>query len=116
MPKVGRPKFEFVEDEASIEEAIYYICNTALGERPMLPKFGSKLPDFIFAPNHVTNLSLMEFHLENDILMWEPRIMQVKVKVSERPTPGACEAHIRYTVRSSNSVFNLVYPFYVQGS
>jgi phage baseplate assembly protein W len=117
--------------EEDIRQAIKIILSTNRGERVMRPDFGAGLNAFVFEPVSVTTMELVRTRVEEALIDWEPRIDVEQVKVSAalldrgRPvpedvkslTPGSGNAlliDITYRVRATNSIQNLVYPFYLQ--
>jgi len=101
--------------ENDVEEAIVTILKTAPGERLMRPDFGCGIHDYVFAPDNAQTAGMIRFHVEQALGRWEPRIVNLSVRVSsDRARPGALLIHIAYTVRSTDSRFNLVYPFYLE--
>ena len=53
----------------------------------------------------------------NRLILWEPRIDLLDVQVTPDPTDRATLLiRIDYRVRATNTRFNLVYPFYLDGS
>jgi uncharacterized protein len=51
----------------------------------------------------------------NDALLkWEPRIELTNVNVQEGDQPSQVLVSIDYRIRTTNELFNLVYPLYVQ--
>ena len=58
---------------------------------------------------------LVRFHVEDALKRWEPRIELDSVEVAPDPNePAALLISIDYTVRATDSRFNLVYPFYLE--
>jgi phage baseplate assembly protein W len=108
----GRVKMsEFEED---IAEAIRIILWTAKGERVMRPEFGCGLHDYVFTTTDATSLRLLASDIEEAIRVWEPRVESAEVEVSlDEQDPGKLLIHIDYVVRSTNNLYNLVYPFYI---
>jgi Bacteriophage baseplate protein W len=103
--------------EEDIRQAIRIILETAPGERLMRPDFGCGIHDYVFAPNNVRTAGLIRFHVEEALRRWEPRIDLEEVSV--RPDPDHGEViliDIDYRVKSTDSRFNLVYPFYLERS
>ena len=103
--------------DQSIEESILLIVGTARGERVMRPTFGCGIHDLVFAPNDATTAAQVSFAVREALIDWEPRIEVLEVQVA----PDAAEGNkllinLQYRVRSTNNVFNLVYPFYLQKS
>jgi len=102
------------EGEDDIAEAIRIIMLTAKGERAMRPDFGSGLRDFVFRTMDGTTLTLLQNDLERAVTVWEPRVQDVEVRAEVDPSrPGLLQIHVRYVVRSTNNLFNQVYPFYL---
>ncbi|MGE5381384.1 MAG: GPW/gp25 family protein [Methylocystaceae bacterium] len=110
-PVTGRIKMSEGEDD--IAEAIRIIIMTYRGERVMRPDFGSGLNDFVFGLTDPTTLGVIEADLKNAILAWEPRVTKVEVQVEADTNSGQLWINIKYAVRSTNNLFNLVYPFYI---
>ena len=49
------------------------------------------------------------------LVEWEPRIDVQEVTVTtDHTTPSLLQIDIRYLVRSTNTFYNLVFPFYLQ--
>jgi len=103
-----------VSDEEDIYESLMLILNTAKGERVMRKDFGSRLNDFVFESINATTENLLKKEIKRAILEWEPRVTNVKVKISQDVTDKSkLNIDIGYRVRSTNNLFNLVYPFYI---
>lgn len=102
-------------DEESIREAVWVILATARGERPMRPDFGCAIHDLLFAVNSAETTGRVASHVREALLLWEPRIDLEDVDVtSDSQEPSRLLIRIEYVVRSTNSRFNLVYPFYLE--
>jgi phage baseplate assembly protein W len=104
-----------VSDEADIRQSLHVLFSTALGERVMVPTYGSQIWTLVFRAV-TTNLTtqLGEFVRES-VLYWEPRIDVDEVRVTPDPeTAGLVLVTLAYTVRRTNTRNNLVYPFYLQ--
>ncbi len=102
------------EGEEDIRESIRIILGTSKGERMMRPEFGCELRDFVFGITDVTTLRLLENKIKDSITVWEPRVEDVAVKVAlDDEVPGKLNISITYIARSTNNLFNLVYPFYI---
>ncbi|MDD4802457.1 MAG: GPW/gp25 family protein [Syntrophomonas sp.] len=102
------------DGEEDIAEAIRIILMTFKGERVMRPDFGSRLNDFVFGLTDPTTLGVLESDLRNAIMAWEPRVSKVEVQIqSDKSNSEQLWINIDYTVRSTNNLFNLVYPFYI---
>lgn len=103
------------EGEEDIAEAIRIILKTSRGERVMRPDFGCGLNDFVFDTMDDTTLRLLESDITQAITVWEPRVKDVEVEVTQDDSkPGRMQIGITYVVRSTNNLFNQVYPFYLE--
>lgn len=101
--------------EEDIEEAIRLILGTARGERAMRPDFGCGIHDRVFAIINTTTMGIIESEVREALVRWEPRIEVMQVSVSPREAGlGRLLINIDYRVRSTNTRFNLVYPFYLR--
>lgn len=101
--------------EADIQQAIRIILGTNPGERVMRPDFGAGLNAFVFEPVNPTTMSRLQNQVEGALVDWEPRIDVLGVTVTRDPSgPGRLLIDINYRVRLTNSVTNLVYPFYLE--
>jgi uncharacterized protein len=101
--------------EDDIREAILIILGTAKGERVMRPDFGCGIHDLVFAPINTATITLVENSVREALTVYEPRIELIKVEaVSDRAAEGKLLVNIDYRVRSTNSRFNLVFPFYLK--
>ncbi|MEK3881863.1 GPW/gp25 family protein [Paenibacillus sp. PL2-23] len=103
------------EGEEDIEEAIRIIIRTPKGERLMRPDFGCDLRDFVFGTMDDMSLRLMATEVKAAIRNWEPRVKDVEVTAKPDPSMnGKVWLHVTYVVRSTNNLFNQVYPFYLE--
>ncbi|MCB0112584.1 MAG: GPW/gp25 family protein [Caldilineaceae bacterium] len=101
--------------ETDIQEAIWIILSTALGERLMHPDFGCGIHDLVFAPNDTGTAGLARVYVEQAISRWEPRVDLEEVQVQpDLLNPEQLLISVAYRVRATDSRFNLVYPFYLQ--
>jgi phage baseplate assembly protein W len=106
-----------VADEEDIRQSIRIILETDPGERVMRPDFGAGLRRLVFEPINTSTMALVQQRVEAALVAWEPRINVDDVVVSaERASSGVLDIRIDYTVRSTNTFYNLVYPFYLQES
>lgn len=101
--------------EEDIKEAIWIILSTAKGERVMRPEFGCGAHDLVFEPINAAMIRQVQTSVYEALITFEPRIEVLSVEVSdEEATLGRLLISIDYRVRSTNTVFNLVYPFYLK--
>lgn len=107
-------KIRLVSLEEDVRQAILIIVQTMLGERVMRPDFGVGLEAFVFEPVNTTTIQLVRTRVEEALIDWEPRIniddLQVTTDANER---NMLMIELLYTVRATNTQFNLVYPFFL---
>ena len=103
------------EDTYKNKESIKIILNTTPGERVMHPDFGGKINEIIFFPNSSRTVSLAIHYIEEAIVKWEPRVILKSVTGEPDPdNPVKINISIDYEIRSVNTFFNMVYPFYLE--
>ena len=101
--------------EEDIRQSIEIILSTSPGERVMRPTFGAGLRDFVFEPIDVSTMQRLQTRVREALIDWEPRINVLSVDVTQdRPAGNTLLIRIAYQVRASNTVSNLVYPFYLE--
>jgi phage baseplate assembly protein W len=99
--------------EDHVRQSILLILQTAKGERVMRPDFGARLSDLAFEPLSQATITLTQHYVKEALIRFEPRIEVLKITVSPQPQ-GQLFIHLHYRVRSTDTTFNLVYPFYVE--
>lgn len=101
--------------EKSIEESIRIILSTTPGERVMHPDFGCRINENVFFPNASRTVALAIRYVEDAIIKWEPRVILKSVTGEADPeNPVKINIKINYEIRSVNTFFNMVYPFYLE--
>ena len=132
----ARGRLEWSNGPSRVEDAIWIIIKTALGERLMRPTFGAGVDDFVFQSNSEINRVQLATVIKDALLQWEPRIDLDDVRVEsgwqatdsrldELDSPQAMKDRstaldsqvnvtIEYRLRTTNEIFNVVFPFYLQ--
>lgn len=101
--------------EEDVYEAIWIILSTDWGERVMRPTFGAGLRSFVFGPLSQTTLQQVQTRVQESLVQWEPRINVESVNVTIDPkNQGVLLIAITYFVRVTNTLQNLVYPFFLE--
>ena len=80
-PNTG--KVETSSSDEDIRESIRIILGTQKGERPMCPEFGCFINRFVFGTTEASTMSLMKQAVENALVMWEPRIRDIKATIEQ---------------------------------
>jgi phage baseplate assembly protein W len=107
-------RLQFVRYEEDVVQSINLILETARRERVMRPDFGGGLRDYVFASNSPQTQRAVEAEVRRALVEHEQRIDVESVSATASPdTPNLLLIEIDYVVRSNNSTFNLVFPFYL---
>lgn len=102
------------EAEEDIRESIRIILGTAKGERIMRPEFGCDIHKHLFSAATPATLNLIESGVREALVRWEPRIDIEAVDArTDDDEPNRVLIEIEYHVRTTNSLSNMVYPFYI---
>jgi len=101
--------------EEDIRQSIMIIMGTEPGERIMRPDFGAGLNRFVFEPLNTTTMALVQTRVQEALVDWEPRIEVVNVNVTADVNErNMLLINTSYRIRATNTLHNLVYPFYLQ--
>lgn len=103
-------------EETKITESIWIILATAPGERVMRPDFGCGIHRLIFAPRTSTVMGRASDMVRDALIRWETRIEVLDVTAEARGHGELLLINVRYLVRTTNNLFNMVYPFYLRGT
>lgn len=103
-----------VSGNEDIEQSLQILLATRLGERVMQDSYGCDLHEMLFEEMDQVLVNNITRTVSDAILFHEPRIVLDSLDVSESAsTQGLLLISIAYTVRKTNSRFNMVYPFYL---
>ena len=110
----GGASVAMVAGAADIEQSLQILLATDLGERVMQEEFGCDLHSALFAEIDQDLLNTLHTLISDAILHHEPRIALDDLTIVESASQaGLLQISLAYTVRSTNSRFNLVFPFYI---
>ncbi len=90
------------EYEENIRQCISIILSTRPGERQMLPEFGCRIHDMLFAPNTSSTASTIAHYVRSAIGRWEPRVEVTSVKSQPEPN-GSISVQVEYTIRTTRA-------------
>mgnify|MGYP001791504626 CR=1 FL=1 len=104
-----------VSAEEDIHQSLQILLTTRLRERVMQPSYGCDLTDLVFEAVTPTVASNIKEKIRSAILYHESRIRINRLDLSlDEQLEGRVLIELDYTIISTNSRFNVVYPFYVQ--
>ena len=102
--------------EDHVRQSILLILQTGKDERVMRPGFGAGLQAMVFEPINSATAALVQYQITDALTRLEPRINVLEVDVTTDPVrPGLLQVNLQYSVRSTDTMFNLVYPFFLDG-
>ncbi len=103
-----------VSDAADIAESIRIILSTTPGERLMQPQFGCNLKRLAFEPVDSSFVAELNHLIYHALLDYEPRVNFISAEVTEQDEPkGIIRITIHYSIISTNTRHNIVFPFYL---
>jgi len=106
-----------ISDEDDIRSSLRVLLSTTVGERRMQPKYGCNLQKLVFEPVDTTLSTYIKELIRTAVLYFEPRIILENVVLEPIPLEGRIDIALTYTVATTNTRYNFVYPFYrVEGT
>lgn len=108
---------EIVSEEEDILQSLHILLSTSRGERVMNPDYGCNLQKLVFEPLSNSLLSEIADKIRQAINLFEARIRFDSIDVAETEDPlmksgGIVFIRVNYTILSSNTRSNIVYPYY----
>lgn len=94
------------EYEENIRQNITIILGTKPGERQMMPEFGCRIHELMFAPATRATAALLKHHVERALERWEPRIEVTNVETWVE-AGGTIRVQVSYNVVSTQGAQNL---------
>jgi uncharacterized protein len=99
--------------EDDIQASLNILFRTTPGERFLRPDYGLDMHEIMFEPLSTTLRTFLIDRITTAILIHEPRVRVVDLRIdSPDPNDGTLRVLLEYEVRTTNSRFNLVFPFY----
>lgn len=104
---------EMLSNEDDIQNSLRVLLCTRKGERLMQPAYGCNMDVLLFEPVNESLITYVKDLVFTAIYYYEPRITPENVKVEATEEEGMVLVTVDYTIRSTNSRNNLVFPFYL---
>jgi phage baseplate assembly protein W len=106
---------EMTEGYEDIERSLEILLGTRNGERVLRPDYGCNLDEMVFETFNESVKTYLADMVESAILYHEPRIEPLNIIIDDSFIyEGRLMIEIEFLVRSTNSRFNKVYPFYLE--
>ncbi len=96
------------EFDENIRQNITIILGTKPGERQMLPAFGCRIHELLFAPNTSATSAMVAHHVSEALRRWEQRIEVVKVN-SMPANDGSVKVVVEYRVLATSALQSLAH-------
>jgi phage baseplate assembly protein W len=110
----GGAGVEMTSGADDIHQSLRILLGTIPGERVMQETFGCNLDSLVFEEMDQGLVNTLERMIRDAIVDFEPRVDLDGVDVSRSSTEAATVLiSVRYTVRGTNSRYNMVFPFYL---
>lgn len=103
---------EMTADEQDVFKSLEILLSTSLGERVMQPTYGCDLRRMLFEPLDASLTAYIKDLLRTAILYHEARIRLEQISLRDLHEEGKLEITLDFTIRNTNSRYNLVLPFY----
>lgn len=104
---------QLVKAEEDIKQSLGILLSTTLGERVMRADFGADLHQQVFEPMDAAFSTFISDIVEQAILLYETRINLDNVDVDVDALDGRIVLTVSYTIISTNTRSNIVYPYYL---
>jgi len=100
----------------NVQESIQILLLTRLGERLMVPSYGSSLRTYLFAPNTPATRKSIEEAIHTALKQWEPRITVDSIIVTQDPSDSqAAIAAIQYRLVANQLPNQITLTLQLQG-
>ena len=110
----GGADVEVVSGVEDIEQSLRILLGTWPGERVMQETFGCDLASLTFEELDQRLINTLERLITDAVIEHEPRVKVNRIDVVRSASgPSAVFITVHYTVRGTNSRYNMVFPFYL---
>lgn len=112
--KVDTNETFMAEGVDDINQSLYILFTTEIGERVMQPNYGSAMKSMIFESINEHLKSYMRLVLTRSIALYEARIKPISIDFFEDETlDGRYVMHLDYFVLATKQKNSFVFPFYL---
>jgi phage baseplate assembly protein W len=104
-----------LEADADVASSLQILLSTVPGERVMQPLYGCNMRELVFESLDTRMKTLIQDKIDSAILYFEPRVTLENVTLDDSQIlEGVVLISVIYQVKSTNSRFNFVFPYYIQ--
>ena len=112
--KVETKETVMAEGVDDINQSLYILFTTEIGERVMQPNYGSALKSMVFESVNEHFKSYMRMVLTRSILLYEARIKPISIDfIEDEILDGRYLMHLDYYVVDTKQKNSFVFPFYL---
>jgi hypothetical protein len=102
-----------VSAETDIAQSLVILLGTRPGERVMQPDYGCDLRRLVFEPMNQNTVTDLKDTITRAVRLFEPRVILEAITVDDDDArEGLLRVGLEYTIISTNTRHNLVYPLY----
>jgi len=105
---------EMSEGNSDIVEGLEIILTTIPGERIYHPEFGCDLTPLLFESHTNSLTTLLTNRIKEALTNFERRIIFENATFNLSPEDGIVYISIQYTIKTDNSRYNMVFPYYLK--
>lgn len=111
----GGQEVFLVSGAEDVRQSLEILLGTRLNERILAEDYGSSLRDLVFEEANAALVNQLRNIITEAILYNEPRVELNSVELNtDDELEGLLLIKIDYTIPTSNTRFNMVYPFYLE--
>ena len=104
-----------VSQDEDVVQSLHILLGTVLGERVMQPAYGCDLKRMVFEVVNDSSITEIKDIVSKAVLFFEVRITLHSIEVDiEGLYDGVLRLRLDYTLRTTNTRTNMVYPFYLR--
>ena len=104
---------QMTSGEEDIRDSLQILLSTTLGERIMQPQYGCNMDELLFESLSATMNTFITNKIKTAILISEPRVTVNNIYLnSSNEVDGIVLIEIEYTIITTNTRHNIVFPFY----
>ena len=111
----GGAEVEMVSGSEDVQQSLQVLLATVPGQRVMQELFGCDMERMVFDQLDQGFINTVTRMVTDSILDYEPRVDLNGVDINQSDAEeGLLLISIDYTIRGTNSRYNMVYPFYLK--
>ena len=112
---LNRGSVDMVEQHEDIRQSLEILLTTSLGERVLRTDFGCGIHTIAFENMTVTLLTKIKRLIEKAVIQYETRISLDNIFFTKsNELEGVLNIELQFTIRTTNTRLNYVYPFYLK--